>query len=262
MGYRVESQDVIVPPPGPVRRRDAERTRNALMKAAFKEFSQHGFAGTRMDRVAKAAKCNIRMVYHYFGDKKGLYVAVLEAAYADLRQKEAGLKIDVDRPLEGMLELMRFTFLYFQNNPMFEGLLRAENMVHGRFVQRSRPVPEAGSALKRLLSALIASGQAQALFRDDLGPGEPLRHHDGAEPLPPGQRLFPVGGAGDGPAGQGVASPAAGLLPGAAQGPPAEAAVTPAVAAAPGALWRAIRAGRSMVVSRPSRTTTRPLTTV
>ncbi len=140
------------------------------MKAAFKEFSQHGFAGTRLDRVAKAAKCNIRMVYHYFGDKKGLYVAVLEAAYADLRQKEAELKIDVDRPLEGMIELMRFTFLYFQNNPMFEGLLRAENMVRGRFVQRSRPVPEAGSALKRMLSALIASGQAQALFRDDLDP--------------------------------------------------------------------------------------------
>jgi hypothetical protein len=43
-------------------------------------------------------------------------------------------------------------------------------MVHGRFVQRSAPVPEAGSALKRKLSALIASGQAQGLFRDDLDP--------------------------------------------------------------------------------------------
>ncbi len=96
----------------PLRKRDSERTRAALMKAALKEFAQHGFSGGRIDRIAKAAKCNIRMLYHYFGDKKGLYVAVLEAAYADLRKKEAALKIDVEQPLEGMLELMRFTFVY------------------------------------------------------------------------------------------------------------------------------------------------------
>ncbi len=113
----MESQDARVGAPEPVRRRDAERTRNALMKAALKEFSQHGFAGARMDQIAKTAKCNIRMLYHYFGGKKGLYVAVLEAAYADLRQKESELRIAVDRPLEGMLELMRFTFVYFQNSP-------------------------------------------------------------------------------------------------------------------------------------------------
>jgi AcrR family transcriptional regulator len=156
--------------PEPVRKRDSERTRAALMKAALKEFAQHGFSGGRIDRIAKAAKCNIRMLYHYFGDKKGLYVAVLEAAYADLRQKEAALKIDVDQPLEGMLELMRFTYLYFQNNPMFEGLLRAENMMQGKFVLRSKPVPEGAFSLKKTIADLIASGQAKGLFRDNLDP--------------------------------------------------------------------------------------------
>jgi AcrR family transcriptional regulator len=154
----------------PVRKRDSERTRAALMKAALKEFSQNGFSGGRIDRIAKAAKCNIRMLYHYFGDKKGLYVAVLEAAYADLRQKEAALKIDVEQPLEGMLELMRFTYVYFQNNPMFEGLLRAENMMQGKFVLRSKPVPEGAFSLKKTIADLIASGQAKGVFRDNLDP--------------------------------------------------------------------------------------------
>jgi AcrR family transcriptional regulator len=140
------------------------------MKAALKEFAQHGFSGGRIDRIAKAAKCNIRMLYHYFGDKKGLYVAVLEAAYADLRQKEAALKIDREQPLEGMLELMRFTYLYFQNNPMFEGLLRAENMMQGKFVLRSKPVPEGAFSLKKTIADLIASGQAKGIFRDNLDP--------------------------------------------------------------------------------------------
>jgi len=154
----------------PIRKRDSERTRSALMKAALKEFALHGFSGARIDRIAEAAKCNMRMLYHYFGNKEGLYVAVLEAAYADLRRKEAALDIDVEKPLEGMLELLRFTYIYFQNNPMFEGLLRAENIMQGRFVSRSKPVPEGAFSLKKTIGDLIASGQSKGLFRDNLDP--------------------------------------------------------------------------------------------
>ncbi len=156
--------------PEPGRKRDSERTRAALMSAALKEFSQNGFGGARIDQIAKSANVNIRMLYHYFGDKKGLYVAVLEAAYADLRIKEGKLRIDVERPLEGMLKLLEFTFLYFQNNPMFEGLLRTENMMQGKFVSRSRPVPEGAFSLKKTIGDLIDNGRAQGAFRDNLDP--------------------------------------------------------------------------------------------
>ncbi len=158
------------PAPEPARKRDAERTRAALMAAALKEFAQNGFGGTRIEQIAKSANVNIRMLYHYFGDKKGLYVAVLEAAYADLRLKESKLKIDVERPLEGMLKLLEFTFLYFQNNPLFEGLLRTENMMQGKFVLRSRPVPKGAFSLKKTIGDLIESGRAKGLFRDNLDP--------------------------------------------------------------------------------------------
>jgi AcrR family transcriptional regulator len=140
------------------------------MKAALKEFASQGFSGARIDRIASAAKCNMRMLYHYFGNKEGLYLAVLEAAYADLRRKEAALKIDVEQPMDGMLELMRFTYLYFQNNPMFEGLLRAENIMQGRFVMRSRPVPEGAFSLMKTIDAMIASGRRKGVFREDLDP--------------------------------------------------------------------------------------------
>ena len=154
----------------PVRKRDAERTRGALLKSGLKEFSQNGFMGTRMEKVAKGAKVNIRMLYHYFGDKKGLYNAVLESAYAELRQEEARIQIDLDKPLDGMLELAKFTFLYFQNNPMFEGLLHAENMMQGKFVSKLRPVPEGGFALRKTIRDLIDSGQSKGLFRMDIDP--------------------------------------------------------------------------------------------
>ena len=152
------------------RKRDAERTRNALIKAGLKEFSQKGFLGSRTEQIAAGAKCNIRMLYHYFGDKKGLYLAVLESAYADIREREAKLAIDYDKPLVGMLELFRFTFEYFEANPMFEGLLRNENLMQGKFVSRSRQVPQGAISRKKLISDLIASGQAKGMFRDNLDP--------------------------------------------------------------------------------------------
>jgi hypothetical protein len=52
----------------------------------------------------------------------------------DLRAREAELKIDFDKPLDGFLELQRFTFDYFEKNPRFEGLLRNENL-HARQVR-------------------------------------------------------------------------------------------------------------------------------
>lgn len=154
----------------PVRRRDAARTRAAILASAMREFSQFGYAGARIERIAKTAKCNIRMLYHYFGTKQDLYRAVLERAYADLRQREAALVIDIDRPLEGLLELMRFTFVYFDKNPQFEGLIRAENIMQGRFVSRLRPVAEGAFPLKKTISDLIASGQGKGLFRAGLDP--------------------------------------------------------------------------------------------
>jgi AcrR family transcriptional regulator len=152
------------------RKRDAERTRKAILAAALKEFSQAGFAGARIEKIVKAAKCNIRMLYHYFGDKKGLYLAVLEGAYVDLRAREAELKIDFDKPLEGLLELQRFTFNYFEKNPKFEGLLRNENLMHGKFAAQSRVVTETAFPLRRTIERLIESGQRQGLFRPDLDP--------------------------------------------------------------------------------------------
>ncbi len=161
---------VLDAPDSAPRKRNAERTRKSILAAALKEFSQAGFAGARIERIVKAAKCNIRMLYHYFGDKKGLYMAVLESAYMDLRTREAELKLDPEQPLEGLLELQRFTFDYFEKNPRFEGLLRNENLQHGKFAAQSRVVTETAFPLRRTIEALIDSGQAKGLFGPDLDP--------------------------------------------------------------------------------------------
>jgi AcrR family transcriptional regulator len=62
--------------------RDAEDTRRRILAAATEEFSQHGIAGARVDRIAAAAKSNKAMLYAYFGNKKQLFDAVFAAMVA------------------------------------------------------------------------------------------------------------------------------------------------------------------------------------
>jgi len=67
---------VLRPRQHPVGRHPA-RTRERIFAAALREFSDKGFAGARVDRIARRARVNKRMLYHYFGDKAGLFREIL-----------------------------------------------------------------------------------------------------------------------------------------------------------------------------------------
>jgi TetR/AcrR family transcriptional regulator len=60
----------------PVGRHPA-RTRERILASALREFSDKGFAGARVDRIARRARINKRMLYHYFGNKASLFREIL-----------------------------------------------------------------------------------------------------------------------------------------------------------------------------------------
>ena len=59
---------------------DTERTKRLLLEAATEEFSAHGLAGARVDRIAAAAGVNKERIYQYFGKKDELFATVLAEA--------------------------------------------------------------------------------------------------------------------------------------------------------------------------------------
>jgi len=67
-------------------RRDPERSRARILAAAMKEFALRGFAGARVDAIAKRARINKRMLYHYFGNKEELFEATIMAIQAEKEQ--------------------------------------------------------------------------------------------------------------------------------------------------------------------------------
>jgi AcrR family transcriptional regulator len=65
------------PDPAKARPRNSQATKELLLAAATEEFSEHGLAGARIDRIAERAGANKRLLYMYFGDKGQLFDAVL-----------------------------------------------------------------------------------------------------------------------------------------------------------------------------------------
>src|SRR5215471_18035268 len=73
------------------RAHDAEGAREAILNAAEEIFAEHGFDGARIDAIAETAGYNKRLIFQYYGDKLGLYAAVLRRTDEETRVLQAQL---------------------------------------------------------------------------------------------------------------------------------------------------------------------------
>jgi AcrR family transcriptional regulator len=65
-------------------RADRERL---MLRAAGEAFATHGFHGSSMDEIARAAGITKPMLYRYFGSKEGLYAAYLRMTGRELVER-------------------------------------------------------------------------------------------------------------------------------------------------------------------------------
>jgi AcrR family transcriptional regulator len=116
------------------RKRNPARTRETILKAAIAEFCSNGFTGARVETISARSGTNMRLLYHYFGDKEGLYTAVLDRVYTQVRAEERRLDLGSVDPIDGMMRLIDFTFGFFAQHRDYISLLNNENLLRGRFV--------------------------------------------------------------------------------------------------------------------------------
>ncbi|MEH7876188.1 TetR family transcriptional regulator [Rhizobium laguerreae] len=149
-------------------RRDPERTREAILQAAMGEIVAHGLGGARIDKIAERSGSNKRMIYHYFGDKEGLYVEVLDHALDKMRVAEGALQLDDCSPVEGVEVIVHFVWRYFLQNPEIISLLETENLQRARYLRASANGRLVNHQLVGKLSKLIERGRSEARFPADI----------------------------------------------------------------------------------------------
>ncbi len=113
-----------------------------IVQAAREEFSRRGFAGARVDQIARRAGVNKQLLFYYYHSKRGLFQAVLTESASELENA-----------------LAQFEFL--ARHPQVVALL----------AQGTRSVGGVAfaPAINRLV-VLLAEGQGLGQVRDDLDP--------------------------------------------------------------------------------------------
>ncbi len=93
--------------------------RDAIIDAAIVEFSESGFDGTRMERVAARAGFNKSLAYRYFKDKLGLFRAALKRKFT----QRSGL---LDRIPERLGDILVYWTTQTSADPHFMRLIQRE----------------------------------------------------------------------------------------------------------------------------------------
>ena len=152
------------------RPRDADRTREEILRGAMAEFADHGFGGARMEAIAERSKVDKKLIYYYFAGKDELFLAVLEQSYSDIRDAEHALHLEASDPLHAIETLVAFTWNHYLRHPEFLALLNSENLHRAGHLKRSRRIRQLNSPLIDALADVLARGEAEGTLRAGIDP--------------------------------------------------------------------------------------------
>jgi TetR/AcrR family transcriptional regulator len=144
-----------------------EESRAAILQAAAREFAEHGIAGARTDTIAREARVNKALLYYYFKDKETLYGAVLDEAFAGLKDTVFRVLSSELPPREKILAYAGAYFDFIASNQIYPRLMQRE-MMRAREGQSSHVDKIIKNYIQPIflrVSEVLREGIAQGHFR-------------------------------------------------------------------------------------------------
>ncbi|MCC6780032.1 MAG: TetR family transcriptional regulator [Hyphomicrobiales bacterium] len=151
---------------------DSNPSKRRILDVAADEFAKKGYDGARVDEIARRCRVSKNLIYHYFDGKEALFIAVLERAYASLRERQQALRLEASAPLEGVSRLIVDTFKYWSNSKDFIAYLNSENYYNAKHIRKSKAIRDAYPALIESIRDLLQRGEKEGLFRPGVDPIE------------------------------------------------------------------------------------------
>lgn len=101
------------------------RTAGAILEAAERLFLGRGYTATTMEDLSEAADVAVGSIYAHFGDKEGVYSALVDRALAlDQRYGEEGLAAVGNSPLEQLVGMAEGYLRFAREHPAYFRLFR------------------------------------------------------------------------------------------------------------------------------------------
>ncbi len=149
--------------------RNAKLTRQNILNAAIKEFSDKGLAGARIDTIAADAGCNKGMIYQYYGSKEALYECVISYEYESLSKIEADIINDDNMDYMSMISIIidrYFDFLF--EHPDFVKIMMWENLNEARSMQNISTVSGYKAPIIEAIENMVRRGREDGVFHEDV----------------------------------------------------------------------------------------------
>jgi AcrR family transcriptional regulator len=143
--------------------------REALLETARRLFLARGFAPVTIRQIAAAAGSSPATIHYHFGDKLGLYRAMLEAAIAPVIEALQRLADPARAEQVDVAEIIRLYTRMLANNPWVPALIVQEVLAEGGPF-REQFIENFAGRLAPLFAAMVRRGQALGAIRSDLEP--------------------------------------------------------------------------------------------
>ncbi|AEG16879.1 regulatory protein TetR [Desulfofundulus kuznetsovii DSM 6115] len=148
------------------RTRDAEATKARILETARGVFAAKGYNAARVDEIVALARVNKRMVYHYYGSKEGLYLAVLRDSFSRIFSLNREVLAGDGDVLSRARAVITQYFYFLAENPDVVRLMGWETLQGGQYARRV--LPDILSAGLEDLESVLRQGIQEGIFRKDV----------------------------------------------------------------------------------------------
>jgi AcrR family transcriptional regulator len=148
--------------------KEPEGNRAAILASAIAEFATRGLHGGRVGSIAKASGCDKQMLYYYYTNKEGLYIAALEHAYAQIRGSQMDKPVDRVDPLKSLTETVLASYDFVTANSDIIRLIANENVEKGEYLKKSSTIRSINLPIIARMEQIVEAGVSIGAFRADL----------------------------------------------------------------------------------------------
>lgn len=153
----------------PARGESADDVRRRLVAVARELFAKRGFGEVGIREIAREADVTPGMISYYFGDKLGLYEAMLGSVFEELLGRVRELAAQPDDGTGPLVALVRMYIATIASQPWVPALLLRE-IVTGDSAARARFIERFATRAAALIPGLVAAEVASGELRSDLEP--------------------------------------------------------------------------------------------
>jgi AcrR family transcriptional regulator len=140
------------------------QTTRRILKAAATIFSEVGFAGARVDQIAKCAGVNKATIYYHIGDKQALYARVIHNLFGDAADRFEHNISKVQSPVEKLKSFIRTVVDTVERHPELAAIMLREQASGGRDFPEM--VAQDLASLIGILTSILQEGTKKGVFID------------------------------------------------------------------------------------------------